>query len=497
MNNKKKILIIGAGPAGLTAGYVLSENGYQVDILEKNQKYVGGISRTEEYKGFRFDIGGHRFFSKSSEINILWNKILPKDFIIRKRKSRIFFKKKFFNYPLDLIEVVFKLGIYESLICFLSFIKAKIFPVKNPKSYHQWIYNNFGERLYLNFFKSYTEKVWGMNCDEISADWAAQRIKGLNFKQILVESLKKIFLFKKKDKIIKTLIDEFKYPEYGPGMMWEAARDKIISKGSKIYMNQEVTNYLYDNKSNKWEIISRNNNNIKKYISDIVICSAPMREVVNNIKPEMKSKEISSKLRYRDYITVAILINSKKVLDDNWVYIHDPNIQAGRVQNYTAWSEKMAPDEKKSCLGLEYFCNQNDEFWLKNDNQLKEIALNDLEKLSVINKEDVIDLHVVKQEKAYPVYDENYRDIVKSVSSELKNKYKSFYLVGRNGMHKYNNQDHSMMTSILTVENIINNKNYDTWNVNEDAEYHEQDAYSKERKITLESLRFVPSTKDK
>ena len=200
MNNKKKILIIGAGPAGLTAGYVLSENGYQVDILEKNQKYVGGISRTEEYKGFRFDIGGHRFFSKSSEINILWNKILPKDFIIRKRKSRIFIKKKFFNYPLDIIEVVFKLGIYESLVCFFSFIKAKIFPVKNPKSYHQWIYNNFGERLYLNFFKSYTEKVWGMNCDEISADWAAQRIKGLNFKQILVESLKKIFLLKKKIK---------------------------------------------------------------------------------------------------------------------------------------------------------------------------------------------------------------------------------------------------------------------------------------------------------
>ncbi len=228
MNNQKKILIIGAGPAGLTAGYILSENGYKIEIIEENSKYVGGISRTEEYKGFRFDIGGHRFFSKSNEINMLWKKILPNNFTVRNRKSRIFFNKKFFNYPLDLFEVIFKLGIFESLICFFSFIKAKIFPIKKPKSYHDWIYNNFGERLYLNFFKSYTEKVWGISCDDISADWAAQRIKGLNFKEILFQSIKKILIKKKNNKVIKTLINEFNYPDYGPGMMWEAARDSIL-----------------------------------------------------------------------------------------------------------------------------------------------------------------------------------------------------------------------------------------------------------------------------
>ena len=497
MNNQKKILIVGAGPAGLTAGYILAENGYKVEIIEQNSKYVGGISRTEEFKGFRFDIGGHRFFSKSKEINLLWEKILPKNFRTRDRKSRIYFNKNFFNYPLDLTEVIFKLGIVESIICFSSFLKAKIFPIKKPKSYHDWIYNNFGERLYLNFFKSYTEKVWGLSCDDISADWAAQRIKGLNFKEIIFQSIKKIFFKKNKKKIIKTLINQFKYPDYGPGMMWEAARDKIIDNGSKIEMAVKAIKYLYNKTEKKWHVTIQNKNNDEKVIiSDIVICSAPMRDVGMAIYPQLKCLEDVKKLNYRDYITVAVLIDQKKIIDDNWIYIHEEKVKAGRIQNYTAWSSLMAPSTEKSCLGLEYFCNKNDKLWNNSDSDLKKIALEDLKLLKLIDTNRIIDFFVVRQEKAYPVYDDNYRDIVEKVSNEIENDYNNFYLVGRNGMHKYNNQDHSMMTSILTVENIIYNKTYNRWNVNEDAQYHESDNISKERALTLDSLRFVPKTKN-
>ena len=420
MNNQKKILIVGAGPAGLTAGYILAENGYKVEIIEQNSKYVGGISRTEEFKGFRFDIGGHRFFSKSKEINLLWEKILPKNFRTRDRKSRIFFNKNFFNYPLDLIEVIFKLGIIESAICFFSFLKAKIFPIKKPKSYHDWIYNNFGERLYLNFFKSYTEKVWGLSCDDISADWAAQRIKGLNFKEIIFQSIKKIFFKKNKKKIIKTLINQFKYPDYGPGMMWEAARDKIIDNGSKIEMAVKAIKYLYNKTEKKWHVTIQNKNNDEKVIiSDIVICSAPMRDVGMAIYPQLKSLEDVKKLNYRDYITVAVLIDQKKIIDDNWIYIHEEKVKAGRIQNYTAWSSLMAPSTEKSCLGLEYFCNKNDKFWNNSDSDLKKIALEDLKLLKIIDINHIIDFFVVRQEKAYPVYDDNYKDIVEKVSNEI------------------------------------------------------------------------------
>ena len=489
--NKKSIIIVGAGPAGLTAGYLLSKHGHKFKIFESSTKYVGGISRTEEYKGFRFDIGGHRFFSKSNEINNLWSEILPINFRTRKRKSRIYFKNKFFNYPLDLIEVIFKLGFFESLICLLSFVKAKLFPIKKPKSYHDWIYNNFGERLYVNFFKSYTEKVWGISCDDISADWAAQRIKGLSIKEIILKSVLKPFKNKNK-KVIKTLIDEFKYPDLGPGMMWEAAKKKIEEKGSKIYLDHKVVEYKFETNKNQWQITTSSQNKLNTFTADIIINSSAMRDVAQSIKPQMKNLSEANKLKYRDYITVAVMLNQQKMFSDNWVYIHDPNIIAGRMQNYTAWSEQMSPDRNKSCLGLEYFCNKDDNFWSQSDEKLIDIAKSDLKKLNLVNTHDIIDLYVVRQEKAYPVYDDNYKGIIEKISRELKENYKNFYMVGRNGMHKYNNQDHSMMTSILTVENILYDSNFDTWKVNEDAEYHENIKDSDERKMTLKSLRNVP-----
>ncbi|WP_440680285.1 NAD(P)/FAD-dependent oxidoreductase [Candidatus Pelagibacter sp. HIMB1517] len=487
----KKIIIVGAGPAGLTAGYLLSKNGYKVTILEQNPTYVGGISRTEKYKGFRFDIGGHRFFSKSEEINFFWDEILEKNFLQRPRLSRIFFNNIFLKYPLDLLEVVFKLGILESAICFISFLKAKIFPIKNPKSYHDWIYNNFGERLYLNFFKSYTEKVWGISCDKISADWAAQRIKGLNISKIIILTLKKI-LKKKNDNLIKTYIDTFKYPKYGPGMMWEEAATKIKKLGSEILMGTKVKKYQFLDRNWKVHVSSFNNQNEDKiFEADIVISSSALRDVIESLCPRAKSLSFSQKLNYRDYFTIAILINKKSEFPDNWIYIHDPNIKAGRIQNYSSWSEFMVPNKDKSCLGLEYFCNKNDELWSKNDQELKALALQDLKKLNLVEEKYIEELHVVRQEKAYPVYDDNYKFHVSEIKKDLSENYKNLFMIGRNGMHKYNNQDHSMMTAILTVENIIFGKAYDPWTVNEDAEYHESDIGA-DRTNALKSLRCTP-----
>ena len=485
-------LIIGAGPSGLTAGYSILKNKSlgSVEIVEADEKYVGGISRTESKNGYRFDIGGHRFFSKSKTINLLWDEILEDGFIETNRKSRILFKKKFFSYPLSAGEALFKLGLLESFLCGVSFLKAKIYPKKNPKSFHEWVANSFGERLYKNFFKTYTEKVWGMSCDDISSDWAAQRIKGLNLTSLILNSIK--FLnFNKNKKVIKTLIKKFKYPKYGPGMMWEKAAEKILKQNGKITMGVEARKFAYDKINKSWRVqcLNKINNQEITYECKRVISSAAMSDVVKNIHPPLVSKNLASDLKYRDFITVAIMIDKRPSFDDNWIYIHDQNIDAGRIQNYTSWSTHMAP-ENKGCLGLEYFCNEGENFWNKSDQELKEIAIEDLNKLEILTDEKITDAYVVRQKKAYPVYDKKYKTIVKKISDEIEENYKNLFLVGRNGMHKYNNQDHAMMTSILTVENIINNKNINNiWDINVDAEYHEE---KKDKSLAMQNIQETP-----
>ena len=489
-------LIIGAGPSGLTAGYLIlkEKNLGGVEIVEADEKYVGGISRTESKNGYRFDIGGHRFFSKSKTINLLWDEILEDGFIETDRKSRILFKKKFFNYPLSAGEALFKLGFIESFLCGLSFLKAKIYPKKNPKSFHDWVANSFGERLFKNFFKTYTEKVWGLSCDEISADWAAQRIKGLNLTSLVLNSIQ--FLnFRKNKKVIKTLIKKFKYPKYGPGMMWEKAAEKIKNQNGKISMGIEAKEFIFDNLNECWKVkcLNKTKNEYITYECKRIISSAPMRDVVKNIYPPLSSKNMATNLKYRDFITVAVMIDKRPNFDDNWIYIHDQNIYAGRIQNYTSWSTYMAPDNK-GCLGLEYFCNEGENFWNKSDDELKQLAIEDLKKLEILKNEKVIDAYVVRQKKAYPVYDKDYKKIVREISNEIENNYKNLFLVGRNGMHKYNNQDHAMMTSILTIENIKNNKRTnDIWDINVDAEYHEE---GKDKSLAMQNIQRVPKNLD-
>ena len=468
---KKRIGIIGAGPAGLTAAYLLAKADQEVVVFEADPTYVGGISRTESYKGFLFDIGGHRFFSKSKEVEDFWTEILAKDLLDRPRSSRIYYNKQFFSYPLVATEALTKLGIIESGLCVMSYMKAKAFPVKDPVNFEDWVINQFGERLYNIFFKTYTEKVWGIPCREISADWAAQRIKGLSLSSAIRNALIKPKKTGDKDKIIKTLIDTFRYPKYGPGMMWEVCADKCRQMGVDIRMNEPVSGIRQV--GTQWKMTTKNQEEFSSF--DYVLSSTAMAQLVPFISPPVPAPalEAAGQLKYRDFITVVLILKDKDKFDDNWIYIHDPSVKVGRVQNFKSWSPYMVPDPSMACYGLEYFCFEGDGMWTASDEEMISLGKKEIEQIGLANGVDVTDGYVVRQKKAYPVYDHFYSAHIETIKEGLQD-YKGLYLVGRNGMHKYNNQDHSMMTAMLAAKNIIAGKEvYDLWNVNQDAEYHE------------------------
>ena len=500
MIHPDSVAIIGAGPAGLTAGYLLSKEKVPVTILEADPQYVGGIARTAKYKGYHFDIGGHRFFSKSKEVEDLWTELLPNDMLDRPRSSRIFYNGKFFSYPLKAGEALFKLGIFESVRCVLSYFKSRMFPTADPKNFEDWVSNQFGKRLFNIFFKTYTEKVWGMSCKDISADWAAQRIKGLSLMTAILNAL----LPKKKPKdrtqVVKSLIDTFRYPRRGPGMMWDACADRIKEMGGKVSMGMKVVGCELQDRgpltvdrgplgdasrstdhglrsTPYWTVTYEDSQNNRHSIeARHVISSAPMRQLVNGIKPGVSAAALQAAngLKYRDFLTVVLILKDRQVFDDNWIYIHDPSVKVGRIQNFKSWSPEMVPDPSMACYGLEYFCFEGDGLWNSTDADLIECGKQELAKIGLAQPEDVLDGCVVRQPKAYPVYDDDYARNVNVVREELESKYPGLYLVGRNGMHKYNNQDHAMMTAMLCVRNILAGSNvFDLWQVNQDAEYHE------------------------
>ncbi len=467
----KRIAIIGAGPAGLTAAYLLGKANQDVVVFEKDPVYVGGISRTEKYKGYSFDIGGHRFFSKSNEVEDFWTEILGDDLLERPRSSRIFYNKKFFSYPLVAFEALMKLGILESIRCLGSYAYAKLYPVKNPENFEDWVTNQFGKRLFNIFFKTYTEKVWGTPCNQISADWAAQRIKGLSLSKAILNALVKQRNTKGKGNVIKTLIDSFRYPKLGPGMMWERCAEKSRALGVEINMNSGVIKIekIFDS----WSIHTTDGNVSGNF--DYVISSAPIAQLIPSIFPSVPHDVLlaAGQLKYRDFITVVLICRDQDAFSDNWIYIHEPEVKVGRIQNFKSWSPFMVPDHSMACYGLEYFCFEHDGLWNSSNDDLIALATYEICKIGLTKREAIMDGYVVRQAKAYPVYDGKYKDCLKIIREEISN-CRSLFLVGRNGMHKYNNQDHSMMTAMLAVKNILlGREEYDLWNVNEDAEYHE------------------------
>jgi protoporphyrinogen oxidase len=469
------VVCIGAGPAGLTAAYLLTREDVPVTVLEADPEYVGGISKTVEYKGFRFDIGGHRFFSKSQEVEDLWTELLGDDMLVRPRSSRIYYRGQFFSYPLKAFEALKRLGLVESFLCVLSYLKARIAPKRDPQNFEEWVSNQFGKRLFNIFFKTYTEKVWGMSCKEISADWAAQRIKGLSLASAIWNALLPKREPKDRSSVTKTLIESFRYPRLGPGMMWEEAARRVEAQGGTVRMGCRVTGLRREDEG--WTVVYDGPDGTEQAIrARHVVSSMPMRELVQGLEPapSAAASEAARSLRYRDFLTVSLILRDRDIFDDNWIYIHDPSVQVGRIQNFKSWSPELVPDPELCCYGLEYFCFEGDGLWTSRDEELIDLGKRELEKLGLAAAEDVMDGCVVRQAKAYPVYDDSYAEHVQTIRDELDARYPDLHPVGRNGMHKYNNQDHAMMTAMLTAENILEGRTrYDVWQVNEDAEYHE------------------------
>ena len=468
----KTVLIIGAGPAGLTAAYELGKTGVASLVLEQEEQ-VGGLAKTIVHKGFRFDIGGHRFYTKVAVADRIWREVLPgADFLRRKRLSRIFYNKKFFDYPLRASSMLSTLGIWQGLLILLSYLHARLSPEKSELTFEQWITNRFGKRLYTIFFKSYTEKVWGIPCSEITAEWAAQRIKGLS----LTVLLKDVFLGQpsgNKGAVVKTLINEFDYPRLGPGMMWETMAELVRAQGGTIRPGTRVEKIHWARGRVEAVEVADGDRHETLRGTDF-ISSMPMRELVRKLTPAPPAEVTAAaeKLQYRDFITVILIVNRRDLFPDNWIYIHDPGVRLGRVQNFKNWSPDMVPDQNKTCLGLEYFCFQGDGLWSMPDHQLIELGKRELGKLGLVDAAEVEEGTVVRVPKAYPVYDSTYKQSLETLR-RFFDTFSNLQLVGRNGMHKYNNQDHSMLTAMLAVENILG-ASHDLWEVNTEGVYQEE-----------------------
>jgi protoporphyrinogen oxidase len=469
MSSSKPIVIMGAGPAGLTAAWELTKGGFDVVVWEADPTYVGGISRTVEVDGFRFDIGGHRFFSKSEEVNKVWREIMPDDFIDCPRLSRIYYRQKFFNYPLEAMESFRKLGPFEAVRIVCSYFKARLRPMRPETSFRQWVTNRFGKRLFDMFFKSYTEKVWGISCDEISADWASQRIKGLD----LWAAVASAFQGKKAAPTAKTLIRNFFYPRLGPGQMWETATRKINAQGGKVVLDRKVVTIHWDETGVTHVTGVNHLGEIFQQEGSFFISSIPLQELmlVLDPPPPPEVKAAAKALRYRDFLTVCLVVDRADVFPDTWIYIHDPTVKVGRVQNYKNWSAAMVPDSKLTSLGMEYFCFEGDGIWTATEHDLAQLAIREAAQIGLVREDEVKDAFVVRMPKAYPIYDQDYQKHVAVIRAWVS-QFHNLQPVGRNGMHHYNNQDHSMMTAMLAAKNV-QGAHFDCWEVNTEAEYHE------------------------
>ncbi|MEO8724285.1 MAG: NAD-dependent epimerase/dehydratase family protein, partial [Sphingobium sp.] len=443
-NGRPTLAIIGGGPAGLTAGYSMQKysKDYDVVILEETDR-VGGISRTESYKGYRFDIGGHRFTTQVKQVEAMWHEVLPNDLLHHKQQIRIFYRGKYYDYPLKLSNAFSNLGIYESFRILLSYGKWKLRPYAEETNFEQWITNRFGARLFYHFFKSYTEKVWGMPGTSIRADWAAQRISNMSLRKAVWKAFSGSKDTEKQD-------ETFEYPRLGPGMMWEAVRDDITEKGGGIRMNSSVTRILReDGMIRAIEVTDKTGgaNGSYRLEADQFISSMPITQLISSMVPPAPPavQAAARRLKYRDFVVVTLILNGKDLFPDNWVYIHNPNVQVGRIQNYRSWSDALVPDTDKTSIGMGYFCQEGDEIWNSDEKTLVALAARELEVLGLAKASDVIDGTIIRQPKAFPVYDNEYQQALSMIRGWLAD-FGNLQLVGRNGMHRNNNQDHSMLT---------------------------------------------------
>ncbi len=462
------VVVVGAGPAGLTAAYLLSQAGYRVTVFE-GDTLVGGISRTAHYRGFRFDIGGHRFFTKIAPVQALWEEILGDEFIWVPRLSRIHYDGTYFNYPLKATNALRGVGVVNAVRIVISYLQARLSPSPREDTFEEWVTNRFGQRLYEIFFKTYTEKVWGIPCTEIRAEWAAQRIQGLSLEKALLNA---VALNKRSDDI-KSLIHQFRYPRLGPGQMWEACAERIEAMGNRVLMQHRVTQVEVADQR-VVAVHAESPEGPVRVAADHVISTTDLRTLVGAITPPVAPTVATAAagLRYRDFVTVAVIIDRDHLFPDNWIYVHTPGVQVGRIQNFNNWSAAMVPVPGQTCLGLEYFCFEGDGLWTMPDDDLLALARHELEVLGLVSPDLVRDGTVIRQRKAYPVYDAAYRDhldVIRGALDGLPN----LHTVGRNGMHKYNNQDHSMLTAMMAVWNMQGAR-HDVWAVNTDFEYHEE-----------------------
>jgi protoporphyrinogen oxidase len=525
----KTAILIGAGPAGLTAALeFLRRSDVHPIVLEASHE-IGGISRTIRHNGNRIDIGGHRFFSKSDRVMNWWMDLMPPEasadtqhalrhqnkqrtlntttagltpentdlvMLVRPRKSRIYFLRRFFDYPIKLTaDTLGKLGLLRTLKIGISYLRARLFPRKVEKSLEDFLINRFGRQLYLTFFKSYTEKVWGVPCEQISAEWGAQRIKGLSLTTAILHFVKKAFTRSRNQAIQQkgtetSLIEKFLYPKYGPGQLWEHAADLIRNQGGEILLGWRATRlFVEGDMITAVEAVSDSGMR-RRFAADYVFSTMPVRELIDAMDTPIPAevREVSDGLQYRDFITVGLLVDQLTVreadggtLKDNWIYIQEPDVLVGRLQIFNNWSPYMVADPNKTWIGLEYFCYQTDALWKMADEDLKKFAIAEVEKIGILRAKDVSDSHVVRVPKTYPAYFGTYDRF--HVIREFLDRYHNLYLVGRNGMHKYNNQDHSMLTAMTAVDNILAGvqDKENVWSINTEMEYHEEESKQESR----------------
>jgi protoporphyrinogen oxidase len=460
-----RLAVIGAGPAGLTAALEAARQRRSPLVIEALSQ-VGGLARTCNYKGYRFDLGGHRFYTKVEDVDRLWREMLGKDFLRRPRLSRILYRGRYFQYPPQIGDVLRGLGFVESLRVVASWAKAQVRPDRPERSFAHWVSNRFGKHLFSVFFRSYTEKVWGISCDDLRADWAAQRIRGLS----LLSAVRNAF---QRDERVKSLIAEFDYPRLGPGMMWEAMRDRIVALGGEVRTGAEVTAIFRQDRRVRAVEISSDGERCVVPVAHL-LATMPLPELIRRMQPPPSGEILraADALKHRAFITVCLLVRRGEVFPDNWIYVQEPNVRVARIQNFKNWSPAMVPDAMMTSLGLEYFCDEGDELWRRPDEELIELATHELVAIGLAAYDEVTEGRVERVPHAYPVYDIDYADNLACLR-EFVDGFENLVTAGRNGLHRYNNQDHSMVTAMLGVRKLLDDEGHDLWSVNTDDVYLE------------------------